>query len=182
MGAPEVVGHIGPGCLVELKDDRECPGIDVPGSLAGPSVIPCSPPSSLERPRKSSTSVFALPDGCTVLGGQIQELGDEVTWILAAYRPTVITPIGCLAVRRLGRRGGSITLALGRTASFAVEVTQFTVAGAHRRFLGRVGFGTRSRGLRTFPWSLRMHGQLIRPAANRTCVLTRRSRFRGMDE
>jgi hypothetical protein len=121
---------------------------------------------------EDKTSVFALPDGRTVLGGQIQDLSENVEWILGAYRPTFVTPVGCLAVRVLGRRGGSVTVALARAARFGIDVTQVTVPGFHRRFLGRVTFGVQPRGLRMIPWSLRVRGRPIRPEANRIYELT----------
>jgi hypothetical protein len=43
MITPEVVGHIDPVCLVELKDERE-PGNRRAGLVGGPTVIQCIPP------------------------------------------------------------------------------------------------------------------------------------------
>jgi uncharacterized delta-60 repeat protein len=120
----------------------------------------------------NKTSVFALPDGRTVLGGQVEWAGD-LAWILAAYRPAFMTPVGCLAVRTPRHRTASVTVALARRTRLAIDVTQFTVPGGHRRSLGRVDFGTQPRGLRSLPWSLRVRGQAIRPAAaDRIYVLT----------
>jgi hypothetical protein len=59
MVAPEVVGHIDPVCLVELKDEREA-GNRRAGLVGGADRLPSAPLAPATKTRiVSSLSVFA---------------------------------------------------------------------------------------------------------------------------
>lgn len=129
--------------------------------LACPTVGNLTLPP-LGPPDFSRTWILGLPDGRALLAGQVQDLSDNVIWVLAMFRPAFRAALDCFAARppsRQGHRRGFLSVALSRPGRFAIDVIDRL---PRPRRLGRVAFGRRAAGTTRIPWSFEVRSHRIR--------------------
>jgi uncharacterized delta-60 repeat protein len=117
-----------------------------------------SPNVSGER---NPTSLLPQANGRVLLGGQVEDVGGDVEWVLARFNRRFVTPLDCFSVTpTTGFRGATVRAAIARRGELVVDVRQFS--GTRYRRLGRIRFGCRGTGLVALHWNLRVRGVKLR--------------------